>query len=368
MNDVTLQVSEAIALINQAFDQVLPFIVIEGEVASFKVSQGKFAFFDMKDAEGSIGCFMMAFQLLFPLEDGMKVRIVAQPKLTAWGKFSLTVREISPVGEGTLKKAFELLKAKLEKEGLFDESRKRSLPVAPQRIGVVSSSGAAGYKDFLKILDNRWAELSLTLVDVPVQGAEAPQQIMGAIQYLNEGAASFDVIAIVRGGGSQDDLSTFNHEGVARAIAASRTPTIVGVGHEVDTTIADLVADKRAATPSNAAELLVQDKKQVMLNVQQVVRTAESGVRTALTVFEADRQAAQERIHNEVSRICSSKLERLTFMKQTLKQLNPDTVLKRGYSIARKNGTIIYKKTDVTIGDELTIQLSDGEIGARVLS
>lgn len=366
MQDVTLQVSEALELINQTLDQAFPFILIEGEVASFKVNQGKFAFFDIKDSAGSLGCFMMAFQLKFPLEDGMKVRILAQPKITQWGKFSLTVREVMPVGEGSLKKAFELLKAKLEAEGLFDDSRKRALPKIPKRIGVVSSSQAAGYTDFIKILNNRWGGLEIVLVDVPVQGLEAPGQIIGALNYLNELSEPLDLIAVLRGGGSADDLSAFNHEGLVRTVAASRTPVIVGVGHEVDTSLCDLAADVRAATPSNAAEIIVPDKHQILQNVARTVRTAENGINTAIKVFELDTADTVERIHGAAQQAVTAKLETLKLMRQTLTQLNPQTVLKRGYSLVKHKGRVISKTTDVTIGDTLNIQVSDGEIGATV--
>ena len=153
MEKLQLSVSDFIALTNQTLEYAYPTVVIEGEVASFKINQGKYVFFDLKDSEASVGCFMMAFQLRMPVEDGMKVTIKASPQLTRVGKFSLTVRSIRPSGEGALKKSFELLRAKLAAEGLFASERKRLLPSAPQRIAVVSSTQAAGYADFIKICD-----------------------------------------------------------------------------------------------------------------------------------------------------------------------------------------------------------------------
>jgi len=185
MENLTVSVSDAIALINQTLDYAFPTLVIEGEVASFKVNQGKFVFFDIKDNEGTLGCFMMVFQLRTALEDGMRVRVVATPKITAWGKFSLTVRDIQPVGEGSLKRAFELLKEKLEKEGLFAPERKRSLPVAPHHIAVISSTQAAGYADFVRILNERWGGMQVDVAHVQVQGFEAPKQMVRALQYFN---------------------------------------------------------------------------------------------------------------------------------------------------------------------------------------
>lgn len=366
-SDITLQVSEALELINQVLDQAFPLMLVEGEVASFKVNQSKFVFFDIKDEAGSLGCFMMAFNLKFPLEDGMKVRVLAQPKLTQWGKFSLTVREVMPVGEGSLKKSFEILKATLEKEGLFDLERKRTLPPIPTRIGVVSSSQAAGYADFIKILNNRWGGLDITLADVTVQGIDAPAQIISALHYLNEFSEPLDAIAILRGGGSADDLSSFNHEDVVRAVASSRTPTITGVGHEVDITLADLAADVRAATPSNAAELLVPDKNQVLAGVKRTVQTAENGVTAAIRVCELDTSAVTESIHASLNNFIIKNSDTLRLMSQTLHQLNPETILRRGYSLVKKGSKIVSKQSDVTIGDEVSIQVSDGEIGAKVI-
>ncbi len=361
-----MQVSQAIELINQALDQVFPYILIEGEVASFKVNQNKYIFFDVKDESASLGCFMMAFALKFPIEDGMKVKVLAQPKLTQWGKFSLTVREVVPVGEGSIKKSFEILKQKLQKEGLFDVARKKTLPKIPHRIGVVSSSGAAGYADFIKILGNRWGGLNITLVDVTVQGIDSPGQIVGALDYLNTQAEPYDVIALVRGGGSADDLSAFNHEDVVRAVAASRTPTIVGVGHEVDVSLCDLAADVRAATPSNAAELLVPDKKDVIRTAQQVVTTAKNAVDACLSVFEQDHIVALERLETRLQQFFVQKGDTLRYLQKTLYQLSPQKVLSRGYAIIKSGEQVIYKTSDVIIGTKVNIQVSDGIIKAEV--
>lgn len=366
MEDITLQVSEAIDLVNQVLDQAFPFILVEGEVASFKVNQGKFVFFDIKDASGSLGCFMMAFNVKFPIFDGMKVRVLAQPKITAWGKFSLTVREVMPVGEGSLKKSFELLKAKLEKEGLFEQARKRELPQLPTRIGVVSSSGAAGYADFIKILEDRWGGLEIVLVDVPVQGIESPGQVVGAIHHLNELSEPVEVIAVIRGGGSADDLSAFNHEDVVRAVAASRAPVIVGVGHEVDISLCDLAADRRAATPSNAAEILVPNRREVLARAVRLTEMAHNGVTAAIRVFEEDRMLAEESIETALTAYIKQLQQKQGAFERTIFQVNPETVLRRGYGLVRQNGSIISSKTDAILNAEISIQVKDGKIGAVV--
>ncbi len=367
MDDIVLGVSEAVDLINLALEQASPLILIEGEVSSFKVNQNKFIFFDIKDEASTLGCFMMLFQLKYPIEDGMKIRILAQPKLTKWGKFSLTVKEVVPVGEGSLKKSFELLKNKLEAEGLFDESRKRSIPKYPSRIGVVSSSGAAGYKDFLKILDNRWGGLEIILADVNVQGADSPSQIVGALQHLNELSEPVDVIAVIRGGGSSDDLASFSHEDVVRAVALSRTPTIVGVGHEVDTSLSDLAADKRAATPSNAAEILVPDKKNVLEHNIKTLKMVNNIVENLIQSLAEDSNSLFSSIEDSINSLIEAKQTELSSIKRTLAQLDPALALRRGYAIIRSGSKIIKSVGDVTIKDSLKLELTDGSILTEVV-
>jgi len=326
-------VSDAIAYINQTLEYAYPTIVIEGEVASFKVNQNKYVFFDIKDSSGTLGCFMSVFQLRTQLEDGMKVQIVASPKLTPWGKFSLTVREIRPVGEGSIKRAFELLKAKLEKEGLFSVERKRPLPVLPRRIGVISSTGAAGYGDFVKILSQRWGDVELIVAHTQVQGAEAPKQIIRALEHFNQMAEPVDVVAIIRGGGSADDLSAFNDEPLTRAIAGSRIPTIVGVGHEVDISLADLAADVRAATPSNAAQLLVPDKTEISRQVRAGVRAMVSSVSQLHAQQSRIVREHRARLLTGVEAVYTRAQQRYEQLAAILMQLDPRTALNRGYAL-----------------------------------
>lgn len=352
MENARFSVSDFIAVTNQTLEYAYPSVEVEGEVASFKVNQGKFVFFDLKDAGGSIGCFMMVFQLRVPIEDGMKVIVTAVPKLTQWGKFSLTVKAVRPSGEGALKKSFELLKAKLDAEGLFAPDRKRILPRVPQYVGVISSTQAAGYADFIKILDDRFGGLRVDVAHVQVQGAEAPDQIIRALQYFNSREELPEVIVIVRGGGSADDLAAFNDEQLVRAIAGSRVPTLVGVGHEVDESLADLAADVRAATPSNAAQILVPDRQEVIQAVRYQVRSLLPRVESAIGQQQQSVQTtmtlALEKIHSAVEQEQS----RLQNLRDVLAQLNPYTVLARGYALVRgvqRIGEIIEVETNQSI-------------------
>lgn len=366
MGDVTFQVSEAITIINQVHEQAFPFIIIEGEVASYKINQNKFVFFDIKDPDGSLSCFMMLFLQRFPLEDGMKVRIVAQPKLTKWGKFSLTVREVTPVGEGSLKKSYDILKSKLQAAGLFDISRKRIVPAIPQRIAVISSSQAAGYADFIKIIQDRWGGLEIFLYDVSVQGAKSPDDIINALDAVNASEHPYDVVAIIRGGGSADDLSTFNREDVVRAVAGSRTPTVLGVGHEVDLSLCDLVADVRAATPSNAAEILVPEKAELLAKVGHWQTNIQVAHKYLCATLSEQNKATIDRLYNLATQSLQTKQQAVQSLQRGLAQLNPQRVLKRGYAIVQSDNVALTSKTRATMGAAITIQFSDGKIGAKI--
>lgn len=333
-------VSDFLAVFNQVAETAFPVVDIEGEVASFKVNQGKYVFFDVKDSSGSLNCFMTLWQLRTPIEDGMKVIVTATPKLTAWGKFSLTVRAIRPSGEGAIKKSFELLKQKLADEGLFDEVRKRPLPAWPKRVAVISSTQAAGYADFMRIVDDRWAGLELEVANVQVQGAAAPDQIINALSYFNGREDLPEVIVIIRGGGSADDLAAFNDEKLARAIAASRVPTLVGVGHETDESLADLVADRRAATPSNAAQILVPDKAEVARGLDLRVRSVLPPLERAIDRRLDELSQAFETALTTVARYIDQKLDQVTATGVLLAELNPQTVLARGYALLRGQAAV----------------------------
>ena len=350
-------VSDFIALTNQTLEYAYPSVAIEGEVASFKVNQGKWVFFDLKDEQSSVGCFMSLYSLRVPIQDGMKVIVTASPKLTNWGKFSLTVRAVRPVGEGALKKSFELLKAKLEGEGLFAPERKRPLPQVPHHIGVISSTQAAGYADFVKILNDRWGGIKIDVAQVQVQGEAAPDQTIRAIRYFNEQAELPEVLVVIRGGGSADDLSVFNDELLVREIAASRIPTLVGVGHEVDTTLADYVADVRAATPSNAAQILVPDRSAILRATGDRVRAILPRVEYAIADEKEQVRSRMERVFMRIEDEHADTAYRLQSIRRVLAELDPNKVLARGYALVRG---------DIMTGKMIEIEKHDKVITAEV--
>lgn len=348
--EVKFTVSEFVEVCNQTLEYAFTGVVIEGEVASFKVNQGKWVFFDLKENDASVGCFMTLSQLSAAIQDGMKVRVWATPKLTRWGKFSLTVRKIMPVGEGNIKKSFELLKRKLAKEGLFDPSRKRPIRPGLTKIGVISSVDAAGYADFLKILANRWGGLKISVINTTVQGLSAPEQICRALDMFNE-RSQVEVIAILRGGGSADDLAAFNDEALARKIAASKIPVITGIGHEVDVSLADLAADVRASTPSNAAERLSYDRRAVYLQVQREVRRASDGLLGKIRSLQNDLRMKTRQIQSEITHSIELKLRHVQEAQKILTTLNPENVLKRGYAIVTGNFQAVGETIEITTQD-----------------
>ncbi len=319
-------------LVNQTLEYAYSSVTIVGEVASFKVNQGKWVFFDLKDEESSVGCFMTLWNLRQPLEDGMKVMVRGVPKVTKWGKFSFTVTQVAPVGEGSLKKAYEMLKKKLADEGLFAPEKKRPIPADLVRIGVISSTQAAGYADFIKILNARWGGMKVQVAHTQVQGLDAPDQIIRALKYFNE-RSEVQVIAILRGGGSADDLACFNDEALVRAVASSKIPVITGIGHEVDESLCDLVADVRASTPSNVAEMLTRDRRE---EKKRLARTVNQAMQVLLQEIGRARSANNDKLKQMTEKMRKECEDLQRVMKQkskALMMLNPENVLKQGYAI-----------------------------------
>lgn len=358
-------VSQAIAVFNQILDTATPSIAVTGEVANFKVNQGKWVFFDIKDETGALNCFMPLVHLRIAMEDGMRVRLQARPNITKWGKFSLTVRSIQPVGAGSIKKAFELLKKKLTAEGLFDEARKRTLPKLPQHIGVISSVDAAGYRDFIKIVSARMSGLTIDVISTQVQGNGAADQIIAAIHQFNQMAAPPEVLAILRGGGSRDDLAVFDDEQLVRAVTASRIPTISGVGHEIDVTLVDLAADVRASTPSNAAELLVPDRRELITDVDDKLHQMVAALQRQV---DGDRSSLLHRIvrlSQGMDRIMTFNQQRCDSLVQTLRAYDPRAVMQRGYAILWNEQQHVVQTAQV--GDCLSIETSNNLIKAEVI-
>jgi len=334
-NPLQLTVSEFVALTNQTLEYAYPTVTVIGEVTEFRVSQGKWVSFKLKDAGAVVGCFLVLSQLRMQIEDGMKLMVVANPRLNNKGFFSLNVRAMKPVGEGSIKKGFELLKAKLEAEGLFAPERKRRLPRVPQHVALVTSTESAAYADFCKIINERWGGLSVEVAHTQVQGVPAPDQMIRAIRYFNSLEVLPEVLVIVRGGGSAEDLMAFNDEPLARAIAESRIPTLVGVGHEVDNSLADMVADVRAATPTNAAEILVPDRNEIIRSAHQQAKSLSYQLIQAIDEYSARTKEQLNAAFRRIQEKLDEHFERLATLRLATAQLNPENILRRGYAFLR---------------------------------
>ena len=321
--------------INQNFNYNYPLITISGEVANFKINQNKFVFFDIKDSNSTVNCFMMLFAIKMPIQDGMQIIAKVEPKITDWGKFSLTVKEIKPVGEGNIKKSLDIIKDKLAKEGIFDQSRKRIIPRSSNNIAVISSTEAAGYADFIKIINERWGGIKIRVAHTQVQGESASKQIIKAINYFNQVQDLPDLIAIIRGGGSANDLMAFNDELLARTIAGSRVPVITGIGHEIDCTLSDLAADFAGSTPSNVAQIISRDKQDEIIYLNNYVNNFSKKIIQTLDENKIGIDLAINNTYKYITNNIDNELYRLNNKIRLLDNLNPQKVLSQGYALLR---------------------------------
>lgn len=392
MEKSILHVADYLALLNEVLHDRVPSneIVIEGEISDYRVAQQKWVSFDLKDekAEAVLKCFATTWQITTPIEDGMRVHVTGFPKMyERFGTLKLNVQTVEPIGEGALKRAYDLLKKKLEAEGLFDVSRKRTLSRFPKKIGLITSRDAAAYGDFLRIVNNRWGGIEIEHAHVHVQGREAVGEILGAFQYFNALPAEDrpDAIVLTRGGGGLEDLHAFNDEQVARAVYQSVIPVVVAVGHERDESLCDYVADVRASTPSNAAERVVPSRADVKYELDMMLQRHEQQLQFVMDEYRtaADKVATivghileRERtrlitMHNRLSDRVETWLptirESIESSARMLRQVDPTRILARGYAIVRAGGTVIRDASSLAIGTEIGIQLGAGNVDAEVL-
>ena len=370
-------------------EPLLVGVCVRGELSNYKMYPSGHHYFTLKDKESSIRCVMFkqsAIKLRFRPENGMMVTAAGRVSVYQRdGTYQLYCTDITPEGAGDLHVAFEQLKARLGGEGLFDIEHKKPLPRYPKCIAVVTSSAGAAVRDIIRVLGERWPMAKVKVFPVRVQGEEAPAEIAGAIAYVDRYKLA-DVIITGRGGGSIEDLWAFNDERVARAIFACETPVISAVGHEPDVTISDYVADLRAATPSNAAELAVPDKAELSEHIkyqkirlgqaenkklaQLSARLKELSSRRAMTDptgYVADRRmqldSIDERLGSAASRVLTEKKHSLSEAAASLDALSPLKVLARGYSIATYGeNKLIKSKKQLPKGKKFKLTLTDGAV------
>ena len=388
-------VSELTAYIRELFaiDYRLQDLEVSGEISNFTRARSGHLYFTLKDAGAQIKCVMWrsaAERLFFQPEEGDAV--VANGRISVYeagGVYQLYVEHMQPAGRGNLAVAFEQLKQRLADEGLFEAAHKKPIPLTPRKIGIVTSADAAALRDILNVLNRRYPLVSVLIAPTLVQGADAPPQIVRALQWL-DGRTDIDTIIVARGGGSIEDLWAFNDERVARAIFAAQHPIITGVGHETDFTIADFVADQRAPTPSAAAELATPDIEEIrpllqgyaaMLraDLDDLIRQKRWQVQTlarALTHLSPQARLDNNRQRLDVTsarldRALTSQLvrvrNRLAVAEGGLTAVSPLATLSRGYAIVRRpDGRLVRAAVEVAAGDSLTIQVADGQFTVEV--
>ena len=368
-------------------------VFIRGEISNYKRYPSGHHYFTLKDAEGALRCVMFkgqAMRLRFQPENGMKV--IALGRVSVFprdGAYQLYCNELSPDGIGDLHVAFEQLKEKLWQEGLFDESHKKPLPRFPRRIAIITSGAGAAVHDMIRIIRRRYPIAKVLLLPVRVQGVEAPPEIVGAIRYANRYQVG-DVIITGRGGGSIEDLWAFNDERVARAIYESEIPVISAVGHEPDVTIADFVADVRAATPSHAAEIAVPDQEELKERLEGAKASLEMSQRKRLELLRSRLDAlaakrvltdpmafiqdkrmvldfAQSRLSHSGERILSEPKKKLSTLAASMDALSPLKVLGRGYAmVTDEQGGLVKSVADTKTGERLDVAVSDGKLRCLV--
>lgn len=365
--EVVLGVSDFVAVLNQTLDYAYPDVTIMGELANLRVSRGRWLYFDLKDNISCVKFFGTVRQLPGPLEDGMMLKVRGAPRLHHQYGFSVNVFSIQPAGEGTIKRAAQLLQAKLAKEGLFDEARKRALPYPPAKIALVTSKQSAAYADFIKVLDARWCGVTVEVIDVQVQGDAAPEQLAGALRQINSMAEPPEAVVLIRGGGSAEDLAAFNTEIVTRAVAGSRVPTLVAIGHETDLSLAELVADRRASTPSNAAELLVPDRQHVLKELQAYGPQMEKRLSNLIRANRGQFDRQVDGLSERAEAVLAFATGQLRNSQQLLAALSPETILRRGYAIVRDQaGKPVRSCRRLAAGDIVNVQMIDGRLTADV--
>lgn len=376
-------------------DRALRNLAVKGEISNFKQYASGHCYFNLKDAQGIIPCVMFrssASRLRFRPEDGMAV--IATGSVNVYvegGRYQLYVNDMLPDGVGDLAMAFEQLKARLSQEGLFDQEHKKQLPIYPATIGIVTSPSGAVLRDIYRVSKRRFPGIRLVLKPVQVQGVGAAEQIAQAVDFFNANYP-VDVIIVGRGGGSLEDLWAFNEEVVVRAIYNSHIPVISAVGHETDFTLADFVADERAATPSQAAEMAVRDGQEIaaqLLSLRTRLRNSavhQLDIRRKSIVHLLNRPVMEnprlmleqrmERLDNLTARLgqnsgmqLKQQVQHLTHLMDKLELMNPMNTLRRGYGMVRsKDNQVIATIQEVQAGDRILVELQDGIIHAQTVA
>lgn len=360
-----LSVSQFVSYVNETFKAIWDptQVALEGEVSEFRVSQGQWVNFNLKDGDALVSVFMVLGKLQIPLSEGMRVRLYGFPRIyPKYGKFSFSADRVELVGEGALQKALAMLRAKLDAEGLFDPSRKRELIRFPQRIALIASRDSAAYGDFIRIVNERWRGLEIDLYHAVVQGEKAPGSVVSCLERANRNGP-YDAIVITRGGGSLEELMAFNDEQVVRAVFSSKFPVIAAIGHERDVTLVEEAADVRGSTPTDAARRLVPDRRDVLFEIatleQGIADKLLQKIDTARDIIDRATQGAEDWLESFRNRVAA--------LLRLIASFDPKAIVKRGFAIIRSTkGEILSSVQSLKPGMQVEISLRDGQANAMI--
>ena len=350
-------------------DENLKFISVRGELSNFKRGANGHLYFSLKDKEALINCAMFstyASKSAFDGKDGDEVVVLASvDAYVARGTYQLIVYEIEEVGKGAILLELEKLKKALQKEGLFDESRKRDINIYPNAIGVITAKNSAAIKYIVTNIRRRYPICDIYVFPSAVQGDSAPKELLKAFNKSQE--YDLDTLIIGRGGGASEDLGAFNDETLVRAIAKSKMPVIAAVGHEIDTTLVDYVADKRASTPTGAAELATVDMREIQQKFQYSIDTMKDAITGILEDQKEELNNIKVELNDSIIDLLTELKKDIAHRKDQLEILNPKKILKRGYSISQsEKGKVITSIKDVEVGESIMTILDDGTISSTV--
>ena len=366
-----LKVSELTKDIKLILENSFGVVWVEGEVSNLRRPSSGHIYFTLKDEFSQIRCVLFRQQSLgikFQLKDGLK--IVVFVRLSVYerdGSYQLYINLVEPKGKGSLQLAYEQLKERLSKEGLFDAANKKPLPFLPQTVGIITSPTGAVIRDMIHVLGQRFENFKLILYPVKVQGKGAKEDMVEAVEYFNSNK-NVDVIILARGGGSIEDLWAFNEEIVARAIYQSQIPIVSAVGHETDFTIADFVSDVRAPTPSRAAELVIPQKKDLYQRIKDYIKDLNRNLRDFIPQQQQRLDGLMDSLGRNLEIILKEKKRQLELEISKFQGLNPLSILSRGYSIASKLPSQgILKSTELLkVGDHINTRLHKGSFSSVV--
>lgn len=387
-----ISVAQLTSTIKSLLEGGVGLVTVKGEISNWRPAASGHIYFSLKDSEAVISAALFrgaaAKMKGPPIKDGMEV--ICRGRISVYpprGTYQIIVETMEPVGSGSLQAQFEALKKKLFQEGLFDSARKRKIPMLPNRIVVITSPTGAAIRDVLSVLKRRFAGVNVLILPALVQGADAPAELISALRLANEKALG-DVILLTRGGGSLEDMWCFNDENLAREIFRSKIPVVSAVGHEIDFTIADFVADLRAPTPSAAAELLIKEKAALLESVLELERRLIKNLRADLQQWKLLLSSVSSKLKNPKERINDLRLrfddwserlssaaknvvdrkkQRLDRVEASLKALSPLNVLERGYSIAFVGGQAVKSADQLPAGKKFQLRLHDGTVDAQSL-